>query len=152
MTIVKCLFAIITDLGETATKWAPSKIMLKVYLKNLTTLKKLCGKYGPSSNFYLQWSQMYFNSQFVWTLTRERCNQVPHDRHLVKIPCTKKCYFLQFIVVSITETSVLYLKEGVLLHSQPKVRFREYFVYFLMRQNLKKINHSEGAENIDFTY
>ena len=27
-----------------------------------------------------------------------------------------------------------------------------FFVFFLMRQNLKKINHSEGAENINFTY
>ena len=49
-------------------------------------------------------------------------------------------------------TSISYLKEGVSLHSSPKVRFREYFIYFLMRQNLKKIDHSEGAENIDFTY
>ena len=55
-------------------------------------------------------------------------------------------------MVSITETSVLYLKEGVSLHSQPKVKFREYFVYFLMRQNLTKINYSEGAKNIHFTY
>ena len=29
-------------------------------------------------------------------------------------------------------------KDGISLHSQPKVRFREYFVYFLMRQNSKK--------------
>ena len=30
------------------------------------------------------------------------------------------------------------IKEGVSLHSQPKARFREYFVYFLMRQKSKK--------------
>ena len=30
------------------------------------------------------------------------------------------------------------LKEGVLLHSQPKVKFREYFVYFLMGQKSLK--------------
>ena len=30
------------------------------------------------------------------------------------------------------------IKEGVWLHSQPKVRFREYFVYFLMKQKPKK--------------
>ena len=44
-------------------------------------------------------------------------------------------------------------KENVSLHTQPKVRYKEYFVYFLMRQKYKKkINHSEGVENIDFTY
>ena len=44
----KCLFAIITDLGETGAKWAPVKILLQIYLKNLKTVKKLCGKHGAS--------------------------------------------------------------------------------------------------------
>ena len=44
------------------------------------------------------------------------------------------------------------LKEGVSLHSQPNVRFREYFEYFLRDKNMKKINHSEDGKNIDFTY
>ena len=44
-------------------------------------------------------------------------------------------------------------KEGVWLHFQPEVRFREYFIYLLMKEkSKKKINHSEGAENIDFIY
>ena len=43
-------------------------------------------------------------------------------------------------------------KEDVSLHSQPKVRFREYFVYFLMRHKSKEINHSGGGKNINFTY
>ena len=30
------------------------------------------------------------------------------------------------------------IKKGVSLHSQPIVRFREYFVYFLMRKKSKK--------------
>ena len=46
----------------------------------------------------------------------------------------------------------VYFKQGVSLHYPLKVRFREYFVYFLMRQEFKKINHSEGTEKIDFTY
>ena len=33
-----------------------------------------------------------------------------------------------------------YIKKGVSLHSQPKVRFREYFLYFLMRPSFKKLN------------
>ena len=33
---------------------------------------------------------------------------------------------------------------------QLKVRFREYFVYLLMKEkSFKKINHLEDAENID---
>ena len=39
-----------------------------------------------------------------------------------------------------------------LLYSQPKVRFRECFEYFLMRRKSFKIYDSEGAENIEFTY
>ena len=31
-----------------------------------------------------------------------------------------------------------FFKEAVLLHSQPKVKFREYFVYSLMRQKSEK--------------
>ena len=38
---------------------------------------------------------MYFDTQFGWSSTRERCNQVPHDRHLVKISYIKKNYFVQ---------------------------------------------------------
>ena len=75
-------------------KVGPSKIVLNIYLKNLKTVKK-CGKFGPVSNFYLHWSQMYFNLQFRWTPASKRCNQVPHDRHLVKMAYTKKCYLLQ---------------------------------------------------------
>ena len=41
------------------------------------------------------------------------------------------------------------LKEGVSLHSQLNVRFREFFVHFLTRQFEKNL---ERAENIDFTY
>ena len=76
-------------------KVGPVENYVKNILKNLKTVKKLGGKYRLLSNLYLQCSQMYFSSQFGWTPTRERCNQVPHDRHVVKISYTKKCYFLQ---------------------------------------------------------
>ena len=44
------------------------------------------------------------------------------------------------------------LKEGVSLHSQQKVRFKEYFEYFLRDKNMKKNNHSKGGKNIEITY
>ena len=44
------------------------------------------------------------------------------------------------------------VKEGVSLHSQQKVRFREYFEYLQIGKNMKKINQSEGGKEIDFTY
>ena len=37
-----------------------------------------------------------------------------------------------------TRRKKILFKEGVSLHSQPKVRFREYFEYFLMRQKSLK--------------
>ena len=37
-----------------------------------------------------------------------------------------------------TRRKKISFKEGVSLHSQPKVRFREYFEYFLMRQKSLK--------------
>ena len=58
----------------------------------------------------------------------------------------------EFVNFRICSFIVRGLKEGVSVNSQPKVRFREYFRYFLMRQKFQKINHSERAENVDFTY
>ena len=55
-------------------------------------------------------------------------------------------FFVFILNISVT------LKEGVSLHSQPKVRFKEYFVYFLMRQKSLKNLPFRKCWNIDFTY